>query len=230
LPDQAWSPNVWKVRYALNIKLIPYKTVWVEYPDIEALAVKLGIKPTSWRPNGQPYYTLPIIHDPTTNVSISESFDIIAYLDRTYPDTPTLLPKGSRVLQAAFEPAVLAAFGVLEYAIVLPATHKIINTASQEFFWRTKNMAQLNPGGDTTEHWKKLKEGLGTVDGWLKRKEEAHKYIAGDTISFADISLVARLLWPKRVFGEDSEEWQRISSWHGGRWGALVEEFKEYEV
>jgi glutathione S-transferase len=204
--------------------------VWVEYPDIESLAVKFGIKPTNRRSNGQPFYTLPIIHDPTTDVAISDSFEIVAYLDRTYPDTPTLLPKGSRVLQAAFEPAVLAAFGVAEYAILLPETHKIINTASQEFFWRTKNIEQLEPEGDQTEHWKKLEDGLGKVDRWLKEKEEAQKYIAGDTISFADISLAARLLWPKRVFGENSNEWRRISGWHGGRWGGLVEALKEYEI
>jgi glutathione S-transferase len=226
LPDQAWSPNVWKVRYALNIKRIPYETVWVEYPDIEPLAVRFSIKSTNRRPNGQPFYTLPIIHDPSTDVTLSDSLDIIAYLDRTYPGTPTLLPTGSHVFQAAFEPAMLAALGVAEYAIMLPATHKIINAASQEFFWRTKGMAQLNLEED---NWKKLEDGLGTVDGWLKRKEETQKYIAGDAISFADISLAARLLWPKKVFGEKSEEWQRISGWHGGRWGGLVEALKEFE-
>ncbi|THU78683.1 hypothetical protein K435DRAFT_786154 [Dendrothele bispora CBS 962.96] len=30
----AWSPNTWKTRYSLNYKGIPYKTVWVESPDI----------------------------------------------------------------------------------------------------------------------------------------------------------------------------------------------------
>ena len=29
-------------RYCLNIKGIPYKTVWVEYPDIEGVLKKLG--------------------------------------------------------------------------------------------------------------------------------------------------------------------------------------------
>lgn len=157
-------------------------------------------------------------------MATSESFDIVAYLDKTYPETPMLLPKGSHVLQAAFEPAMLAALGTAELTILLPATHKILNAASQEFFYRTKNMAQLD-----VEDWKKFEDGLGRVDGWLKRKEEAQKYIAGDTISFADICVAARLIWPKKVFGKDSEEWRRISGWHGGRWGEVVEAFKEYE-
>jgi len=213
----------------LNIKRIPYKTVWVEYPDIEPLAVKFGIKPTNRRPNGEPFYTLPIIHDASTDVTVSESIDIITYLDRTYPDTPTLLPKGSQVLQAAFEPAMIAALAA-EYAIMLPATHRILNTASQEFFWRTKNMGKLDTEGREVEHWKKLEDGLGTIDQWLKRKEEGQRYIAGDTVSFADITLAARLLWPKKVFREDSEEWRRIAGWHGGRWGDLVDALKEYEI
>ena len=31
----AWSPNVWKVRAVLNYKKLPYKTEWIEFPDIE---------------------------------------------------------------------------------------------------------------------------------------------------------------------------------------------------
>lgn len=32
---RAWSPNVWKVRAVLNYKKIPYRTEWIEFPDIE---------------------------------------------------------------------------------------------------------------------------------------------------------------------------------------------------
>jgi hypothetical protein len=30
-----FSPYVWKVRIMLNLKRIPYKTIFLEFPDIE---------------------------------------------------------------------------------------------------------------------------------------------------------------------------------------------------
>ncbi|KAJ7483558.1 hypothetical protein FB451DRAFT_1234964 [Mycena latifolia] len=66
LPNKCWSPNTWKTRYALNFKGIPYKTSWVEYPDIEPLSREVGAAPTRNKPDGRPHYTLPMIHDPST--------------------------------------------------------------------------------------------------------------------------------------------------------------------
>ena len=40
------------VRYALNYKKLPYKTVWVEFHEIEPVAKKVGAKPTRIKPNG----------------------------------------------------------------------------------------------------------------------------------------------------------------------------------
>ena len=33
--QKCWSPNVWKTRLVLHYKQIPYKTEWIEYPEIE---------------------------------------------------------------------------------------------------------------------------------------------------------------------------------------------------
>lgn len=215
-------------RYALNIKRIPHQTKWVEYPDIKALYVQLGLKPGFTSPDGQPHYTLPVIHDPTTNTTICDSFKIVAYLDKTYPHTPTMLPAGSRALQTAFETAALSAFEASQ-AIVKPATHKILNTASQEYFWRTKGIGEMDPSRSKIDQWKQFEDGIGSVDGWLK-ENEGQKYVAGGTISFADVMLAARLLWIKKVFGDGGDEWQTVRSWHGGRWGALIDDLKQYEV
>jgi len=40
------------VRYALNYKKLPYKTVWIEYHEIEPVAKEVGTKPTKVKPNG----------------------------------------------------------------------------------------------------------------------------------------------------------------------------------
>ena len=40
------------VRYALNYKKLPYKTVWIEFHEIGPVAKKVGAKPTRIKPNG----------------------------------------------------------------------------------------------------------------------------------------------------------------------------------
>ncbi|KAF8515792.1 hypothetical protein BU17DRAFT_93208 [Hysterangium stoloniferum] len=88
---QAWSPNTWKARLVLNYKQIPYKTVWVSFPDIEDTLKNIGGKPTGFKPNkggNAPLYTLPAILDESgdTPVVIADSLAIAEYLDAKYPE------------------------------------------------------------------------------------------------------------------------------------------------
>lgn len=98
----AWAPKSWRIRYrspAANsnqdpylytqlhkvyYKGIPYKTEWLEYPDIEGKLKELGISLTSIKQDGQPFYPLPAIFDPNTSTGIADSYSIARYLDKTY--------------------------------------------------------------------------------------------------------------------------------------------------
>ncbi|KAK0229539.1 hypothetical protein EDD85DRAFT_957296 [Armillaria nabsnona] len=72
----------WRTRYALNL---PYQTVYVELPAVEALAKKIGASPTSTKPDAvSPFYTIPIIQDDSTGAVVS---DLAGYLDKTYPSS-----------------------------------------------------------------------------------------------------------------------------------------------
>ncbi|KAH6911357.1 hypothetical protein BKA70DRAFT_1538284 [Coprinopsis sp. MPI-PUGE-AT-0042] len=94
---KAWAPNPWKTRLCLNYKGIPYKTEWVEFPDIRALYEKYST-PANARSDGspEPFYSLPAILDvnPTTGeeIMIADSLKIAKYLDTAYPNTPRVLP------------------------------------------------------------------------------------------------------------------------------------------
>jgi len=44
--------NLSPVRYALNYKKLPYRTVWLEYHQVDPVAKKVGAKATKTRPNG----------------------------------------------------------------------------------------------------------------------------------------------------------------------------------
>ena len=88
-------------RLTLNYKGLPFKTVWVEYPDIARVSKEVGFKPSGTWPDGSPMYTLLAIFDPNTSTALADSDAITRYLDATYPDTPRVIPEGTEAFHAA---------------------------------------------------------------------------------------------------------------------------------
>jgi len=236
LPGNAWSPNTWKTRYCLNYKGIPYKTEWVEYPDIQPLCDKLGIPPTEIKA-GKPYYSLPAIYDPSTGAAVADSLLIAEYLDNTYPDTPKLFPHGSSAVQKAFYDGYIARLGPL-FPFILPVVNLKLNPVSEVYFRRTreqtfgKRMEDVIPTGEAgVKAWKQLEDNLTVVAGWLKSSDGATgPFVMNDTISFADCVIAAYTYWIKLTFGEDSKEWKDVKSWNGGRWEKALEVMKDYSA
>jgi glutathione S-transferase len=69
------SPYVWRVRYALAHKGLPFESVALGFTDIPQVL-------------GGRFKTVPILeHGPTT---IGDSWEIVAYLDQAFPDRPLL--------------------------------------------------------------------------------------------------------------------------------------------
>lgn len=214
------------------MKKLPYKTVWVEYPDIEALCEKLGAEPT----NSVAKYTLPVIHDLSTNAVISDSINIARYLDSTYPSTTTLFPSSTNVLQEAFQSAFAMAALTNLNPILIPITCLKLNPASQPYARSTreirfgKKLEDISPPGQKLEeYWKKTQEGFGVVHGWISKNGKGKQFVMGDTISYADVTIASFLRWARVILGEDSEEWKNIETWHDGRWSSLMAHFQKYE-
>jgi len=235
-PENAWSLNLWRVRFSLNYKGIPYKTEWVEYPDIEPHAKKHGIPPTTKKSDGSPFYTLPAIYDPSTGVYVSDSLKIAEYLDKTYPDTPPLFPNNSLGLQTAFSEAFYSNLSAL-WTFLLPVVYTRLNPASQAYFRRTreaifgKKLEELTPTGeDAVAQWAKFESGLGNVDAWYAKNGGKCPFILGETPSWGDFVVGSCLIWIKIISGEDSQRWKDIASWHGGRWENLLKSLKEYST
>jgi len=222
LANTAWSPNTWKTRYALNIKGVPYKTEWVEFPDIEALAKKIGALPTRTKAEGLPIYTLPIINDPNTGKVISDSFLIAEYLDATYPDRPTLFPAGTKSLVAAFESGIVDAFIGVQM-VQISVSFSILNPSSKEYFRRTrevrfgKKVEEFSPASQRDADVVKAKEGFAKVDEWLAKSEG--KFVLGNTVSYADCVLAGRLTW----FKATDTIWKDVATWHNGWWATYLE-------
>ncbi|KAK8044574.1 hypothetical protein PG993_004598 [Apiospora rasikravindrae] len=103
-PVRPFAPNPWKTRYALNFKRAHFVTQWVDLADVTATRKSLGAEPVRFHPNGEPFYTLPAIKDPGANDTVvADSFDIAVYLDKKYPEAPSLFRNASSIgLYASF--------------------------------------------------------------------------------------------------------------------------------
>uniref|UniRef100_A0A8H7XQM0 GST N-terminal domain-containing protein n=1 Tax=Psilocybe cubensis TaxID=181762 RepID=A0A8H7XQM0_PSICU len=248
LPDKAWSPMVWKIRwvlsllssnvsqsatlpsssnrFSLNLKELPYKTEWVEYPDIETHCRSLGIPPTSQKPDGSPFYTLPAIHDPSTGVYISDSVKIAAYLEERYPSGRRIFPTGHAGIQIIFEEVLFENVSPL-LALAFPDFVRKMNARSG---WFMIEKVEAVGSKNRREDWVKAQEGMGKVAGWYEKNKEKGPFYFGDRISWVDIGVASFLVFFRRSWGEDSEEWGRICSWDGGRWRNHSRIFMEFEI
>ncbi|CDO76080.1 hypothetical protein BN946_scf184649.g6 [Trametes cinnabarina] len=234
---KSWGPNTWKTRYCLNIKGLPYKTVWVEYPDIEAVSRKIGAAPTEKKADGSPKYTLPAIYDPNTKTALSESAAIVRYLDRTYPDTPRLIPYETDALHAAFHHAVHSSVLPGLRKIVIPETAKRLLPRSEAYFRATREvlfgskLEEISPPGPKRDaYWTDFKAGLQLLSQWLQADGTDKLFFLGDKIGFADVTVAAFLAWTRIILGADSKEWSDIKTVDGGRWSRYMEAFEKYET
>ncbi|KAH7098237.1 hypothetical protein BKA62DRAFT_661017 [Auriculariales sp. MPI-PUGE-AT-0066] len=107
----AWSPSVFKTRFALNLKKIPYETRWLKISEIPEVAKSVGAAATGKiKGTDEPWYTCPFIQVSLPGVEkptvVTESSAIADFID-AHPafndaDTPKLFPPGTRALQEAF--------------------------------------------------------------------------------------------------------------------------------
>ncbi|PPQ79769.1 LOW QUALITY PROTEIN: hypothetical protein CVT25_003322 [Psilocybe cyanescens] len=195
----------------------------IEYPDIEPLCKKLGLRLTNKWPDGRPYYSHPSIYDPSIGAYISDSILIAEYLEKTYPDTSKLFPNGTTGVQSAFNEGLLATLTPL-YGLILPDMFPHLNLVSKSYMAPRVEMAKSK---DRAQDWIKLQEGMDQVDAWFVRNGRRGQFLLGETSSWADIVVVSFLFFIRRVWGEDSEEWKKIMAWNGGRWKNLSDAFKK---
>jgi glutathione S-transferase len=219
-------------RYLLNLKNLPYETVYVEYPDLEATFKKIGIPPGGTTPSGSPLYTSPAIVDSSTGAMVADSYKIAEYLDKAYPTTPKVIPPGTEALQAMFYDQ-LNQMMFPSLVPLFPKLPRLLNPRSAEYIDRTRSewfgmpLEQLAPVGEAkVQEWNKLREVFNSVEGWLNKS--SGPFVMGDTVTFADIVIASFLQGLKLLFGENSEEWKDIASWSGGRWVQFLKDMDKY--
>ncbi|KAJ5129689.1 glutathione S-transferase-like protein ustS [Penicillium bovifimosum] len=244
------SPNPWKTRLALNFKNLPYTTKWVPLPDITKVRTSLNMPACRKFADGTDFYTLPIIEDTATNSTIGDSFDIAAYLQRTYPDSgadlfpaqkldyvfncgPAAIPltecreseypeyaKFNVNVDAAFTAHVLLAIGRFPFD---PATAEV----SKAEFVRRAGLSRWEDFNVTGEAREKVKESFREALGGLaKIFKDGGPFVLGNRASYADLIIGGWLRMFHSTMPEG--EWEEVRAWHGGLFGRLYDALEVY--
>lgn len=217
-----------------------YRTVWVEFPDVEATLRSIGAPPSALRGDGRPVYTLPVIVDPTRNPMspeiLSNTNHIAEYLEAAYPARP-VFPEGSRAVQTLFVHYIQEVFAKPLLPIMVPLSHQQLPERSQSHF-RTSSRGHASPavpqvflsGPQREQAWLAVKEQFDFLAMVLDKNagdaDGDGTVVMGHDVSYADFALCSVLIWIERMAAHDG--WARVRTWNGGRWGRLWDRCREY--
>lgn len=225
-PVHPFAPNPWKTRYALNFKRANFVTKWVDLSEITSTRKSLGAEPVRFFSDGEPFYTLPIIKDTSTNVVVGDSFDVAVHLDKKYTDAPSLF-RHSIGLYAAFNAHIDSVFPLAAplFAVGMPFNPETEEECKAEFCRRAgvKTWDELIIRGETRA------KVLGAFEVALKEVAKYFRFsdgpfIGGREADYADIIIGGWLM----CLNQTVPEWEEIRTWHGGLWGRLHDALELY--
>ena len=162
---------------------------------------------------------------------MSESSDIVQYLDKQYPSSPCVISPGT----LAFETAYYRYFQAGVWSKwPMPIHQYLYETISSESATFIKELREA-AFGDTLEniaknpqsHWDAYKDAFGNFLLPVYEKAEGI-FLKGNEPGWADFVTASALLSIKLLYGKDSDEWGYIETWHGGRWVKLIKDLEPY--
>ncbi|KAJ5999508.1 hypothetical protein N7451_007318 [Penicillium sp. IBT 35674x] len=250
------APNPWKARYALNMKGVPYKTQWVQMPDIATVRQKVGAPACRKFADGTDYYTLPMLTDSTTNSVLGDSFDIALYLQKQYPSSGTgdLFP--TQTLDFKYEHGTAfvvplsereegecgeyvrfnrSVDSVFTAHVMLMAPGMQFDPAHEEaiqaMFAKRAGVETLPPmefgPEDRARLMVSLRDALADLVKLLNRNETG-PFILGQHATYADCIVGGWLRMMKMTL--PASEWEKVMGWYGGalkRFYVGLEQFTE---
>ncbi|WAJ28285.1 glutathione S-transferase family protein [Antarcticirhabdus aurantiaca] len=221
--SRPFSPHCWKVRMALLHKGLAFESIPTTFTAIPAIE------------NGASSI-VPVIRD--GDAVVSDSFAIAEYLERAYPDRPTLFGGEGGQASARFVEAY--ANGMLHpliAACAVPDIHDMLGPADQAYCRQSREkrfgqrLEALRDG--RAEAREALGARLGVVRDVLKRQP----FLGGEAPLFADYIVFSALQWARvttsfKILAVDDPvlAWfERCLDLHGGA-GRSVSEAPDREA
>lgn len=173
-----------------------------------------------------------MIYDPATKKVISNSKDIVQYLDKQYPTTQKL------IIDSAFEDEwedivsenvsmnfPSSTFMVLHDRVSSPAGQHIRKIREAQF---DATLEDLSTEDAVHRQWKGFEKGFTNLSKFYMKAGTTF-LSKGDAPIWADLVVGAVLISQKFIYGEDSKQWKSILEWDGGFWKRLNEALQAYE-
>ncbi|KAF9933352.1 hypothetical protein FBU30_005756 [Linnemannia zychae] len=184
---KSFSPMVWRAKLALQHKKVNYETVPLTFLDIPVEIPKVC-----------PNVTAPTV--PTLKVGdgegLQDSFAIAEYVERTYPNGPSIFGNESeKQLQLFFDSYVSTRLHPVIQRLVYIEMYEDQDAENAAYFKSSrekggKTLEQL--GGDRTQNLKELKDNLGLIQTALVR---SGGWISGAQPGWADFTLISAFVW-----------------------------------
>lgn len=200
--NRRFSPYCWRVKKALQHKELEYETIAVPFTGIGQI-----------KDNSQK--TVPMLFD--GQVSVTDSFAIALYLDKTYPDRPALFDcDGSIAVSRFVEAWTYSALHPGIIRMVAMEIHDIIAEVDKTYFRKTRE-AELKTTleemhRDRDRHRADFWSRLLALDLMLRQQ----KFIGGNSPNFADYIVYGTLKWPAECSDYDIlPQKPRILDWYG---------------
>ena len=181
--------------------------------------------------DSDPWYTVPFIHDQSTGVVMSESLDIVRYLDKQYPSLPRVITPGTLAFETAYYTYFLTGVRSNWPKLVHLCLYETISPEAAAFLKELREAAL----GDTLENlaknpqsqWDGYKDFLTSVTLPIYEKAEG-TFLKGNEPGWADFVTSSMVLSLKLIYGADSKEWEYIETWDNGRWIKLIKDLEPY--
>lgn len=178
-------------RLVLNYKSIPYRTEWIEYPDLRPTFQSLNIPPNDPTLNPNASYSSPAVLLPDSRY-IMDSLLIAQEIEKLQPE-PSLgldtdFPNRTQAIVASIQKPL--------GPIMMPRVPEmLLNPRSAEYFYETRakrwamplqELAKSERAGEVA--WRGAEEGMGQLRELLRENGEG-PFIMGNEPTFADFIL-----------------------------------------
>ncbi|KAL2862140.1 hypothetical protein BJX68DRAFT_18573 [Aspergillus pseudodeflectus] len=207
-----FSPYVWKVRMMLNLKRIPYKTIFLEFPDIEWTLKPLVPPPTG----GSTRYTVPAVQHIPSNTYIMDSAQITPFLEATYPDPPIQQTSElGRTIEEQFGSVVGGPLG----AMMMPREMNILSPCAQEYFRQSREAYLGHKLEDLLKDSEEEERGWSAVSGQMTALSELMRtnrdfgpFVLGSKPSLTDFFIAGSMQTARVV---DEGVFLRVAAYDG---------------
>ena len=162
---------------------------------------------------------------------MSESFDIVQYLDNQYPSLPRVITPGTLAFETAYYKYFFAGVRSKWPRSIHPYLYNTISPESAAFIKELREAVfgdtLVNMAKDSKSQWDAYKKAYGSVALPIYEKAKG-MFLKGKEPGWADFVTASWLQAVQLLYGADSEEWEYAEAWHDGRWTKLIKDLEPY--